>query len=186
MMMRSAILVDESNAMEQLHEIGIFGFKRWSVFYRTIEQILAHSYGNVEVSQRMYSACPSKQMDIERHYRRLRFFNALRKDGIFVRQGNMYTINGEFYQKGVDMLIGLDLYELSLNSVPLLFLFSSDGDFIPAIEKAQENGSHVIAVVSNHRSADIIRQTVDEVVSLESLLECIPEREIIIHNPVVA
>ncbi|WP_047155078.1 NYN domain-containing protein [Aneurinibacillus tyrosinisolvens] len=185
-MEKAAILVDELNAMEQLHEMGIEGFKRWSVFYRTIESILAHEYGSVEVSQRMYSACPSRQLDMEQYYRRMRFFNALEKDGIAVRQGNMGTRNGELYQKGVDMLIGLDLYEFSLNCVPLLFLFSSDGDFLPAIKKAQEKGSRVIAFVSDFRPASSIREAADEVISLEDFLALLPEGEIIYRNSDVA
>jgi uncharacterized LabA/DUF88 family protein len=83
-------------------------------------------------------------------------------------------------------LIGLDLYEFSLNGVPLLFLFSSDGDFIPAIKKVQEKGSRVIAFVSDFRPASNIRETADEVISLEDFLALLPAGEIIYRNSDVA
>jgi uncharacterized LabA/DUF88 family protein len=175
---RAAILVDELNAMEQLHELGIQGFKRWNVFYRTIQQILADQYGVVEVSNLMYTASPEKSMDLQRYHMRLRFFNALGRDGIDVKLGHMYERHGRLQQKGVDMMLGLDLFQLSQQKIPLLFIFSSDGDFAPAIEKARENGSRVIAMVSEKRGAESIRQYADEVLTLETFLKCIPKEEL--------
>lgn len=102
--MRAAILVDEINAISQLHNCNIEGIRPWKRFYEAIHSILVHDYGDCHVSYHMYGAIPPKHMDKEKHFLRKRFFEALEKDGINTRKGYCFSSEEGFQEKGVDMV----------------------------------------------------------------------------------
>ncbi|KIV58927.1 hypothetical protein AM501_24005 [Aneurinibacillus migulanus] len=177
--MKAAILIDEINAMAQFHALGIEGIRPWKHFYDALASILRAEYGEeLSVNYRMYGAIPTIEMDSERHYTRKRFFNALQRDGIHVRQGYCYQNENGLVQKGVDMLMGLDLFELSQQQYQLLFVFSGDSDFIPAIHRAKER-SKVIAILRDNQPANLIKEHVDAYVSLEDIISILSEEHIV-------
>jgi len=71
-----------------------------------------------------------------------RFHNVLRKlDKFEVKLGRTQVIGEEYHQKGVDMRLGVDLVQLSMNKeIDKAILIASDSDFEYAVQKAQEVG----------------------------------------------
>ena len=60
--MKAAILVDEINAMVQLHDIGIHGIRPWVEFYRAIGKVLTKDFGEAEVGYHFYGSLPPKEV----------------------------------------------------------------------------------------------------------------------------
>lgn len=138
--MKAAILVDEINAMVQLHDIGIHGIRPWVEFYRAIGKVLTKDFGEAEVGYHFYGSLPPKEVAGTKYFDRKRFFQALERDGIHVHEGFCITDRaGSLMEKGVDMSLGLDLFEFSLNDYDLLFVFS---------------GIQILSLPSNEPSCD--------------------------------
>jgi len=116
---------------------------------------------------------------MEKFYLRKRFFSALEKDGINVHIGYCQPFGGALQEKGVDMLVGLDLFQFSLNRYDLLFIFSADGDLCPAVQRAQEHGSKVVAILSERQPATLMKKLVDGVVPLEAVIDLIDDKHLI-------
>ena len=73
------------------------------------------------------------------------------KDWITLREGRCQKIinrqgEEEFYQKGIDALIVLDMYDFKENypSVKKIILIASDSDFVPVIERMKQKGFEII------------------------------------------
>lgn len=180
--MKAAILVDEINAIGQLHTMNIEGINPWKKFYEVIHSILVHDYGDCEVSYHFYGAIPPRKLDTERHFLRKRFFEALEKDGIHTQKGYCVTSKDGFREKGVDMMVGLDLFQFSLDQYDLLFIFSADADLCPAVQRAQANGSKVIAILGKEQPATLIKMSVDGVVPLEAVIDLIDDKHLIYRS----
>jgi len=92
----------------------------------------------------VYNALP--RLDDKRYPKTQKFHSALRKlDKIEVKLGRLqYSKNDIPRQKGVDMKIGIDLVQMSMNKeFTNAVLISADSDFLYAVQKAQEVGIHV-------------------------------------------
>lgn len=191
--MKAAILVDEINAIGQLHAIGIQGIRPWVNFYRAIHKVLKQDFGSAEVGYHFYGSLPPKEVAGTRYFDRKRFFRALERDGIQVHEGLCVADStGSLMEKGVDMSIGLDLFEFSLNDFDLLFVFSGDSDLVPAIQRAKLR-SKVVAVVSRQQPARFVKEMADGILYLEDVIGLIgeenllprkakkPEKERVIH-----
>ncbi|MDQ0255518.1 uncharacterized LabA/DUF88 family protein [Evansella vedderi] len=177
--MKAAILVDEINAVSQLHALGIEGIRPWKKFFEAIHNVLKRDYGQCNVDYHMYGAIPPKHVDKQRYFNRKRFFSALDKDGIKVHKGLCHQSNGSLEEKGVDVMLSLDLYEFSLKHYDLLFVFSGDGDIVPAVERAQKNGAKVVAILSEKQPAKFMKRVVDGVVPLEGVIDLIDEQYVV-------
>ncbi len=177
--MKAAILVDEINAVSQLHALNIEGIRPWRKFYEAIHSILVHDYGDCHVSYHFYGAIPPLYLDRERHFLRKRFFDALQKDGIQTHRGFCFNVKGVLQEKGVDVMVSLDLFEFSLNHYDLLFVFSGDGDICPAVQRAQANGSTVIAILGEQQPATLMKRLVNGVVPLEAVIDLIEDKYLI-------
>jgi uncharacterized LabA/DUF88 family protein len=179
--LKSAILIDESNALHQLHEIGVGGFRSWIKFYEAIETHLKRLYGQkMSTDYNFYGTLPPKGAADENKFNsRYRFFEALHHDGINVFRGECYVQEDGYTEKGLDILIGLDIYEYSVYKYEYIVVFSGDADFVPAIERAKKNGSTVIAVLGRNKSAYHLRNTVDIVLDLEDIIESMDQNAII-------
>ncbi|MFC5449135.1 NYN domain-containing protein [Paenibacillus aestuarii] len=177
--MKAAILVDENNAVSMLHSLGVEGIRPWKAFYDALYSVLKRDYGDCQVDYRFYGAIPPKHIDMEKFYLRKRFFSALEKDGIEVHKGFCQSFGGGLVEKGVDVLVALDLFQMSLNQYDLLFIFSADGDLYPAVQRAQNNGSKVVAILSERQPASLIKKLVDGVVPLEAVIDLIDDKHLI-------
>lgn len=69
-----------------------------------------------------------------------RFHNVIRKlDKFEVKLGRAQQIGDEFRQKGVDMRLGVDLVQMSMNKkINKAILIASDSDFEYAVEKVRK------------------------------------------------
>ena len=169
--MNVAILIDEMNAMHQLQMLGIHGLNTWKSFFNTIKRELTNDFNNeISVDYHFYGCLPPEHYDRIRYHDRKRFFTRLQHDGIHVHQGLCLVDQGNLREKGIDLMIGLDLYEFSLNHYDLLFLFSGDADLIPAIERAKKH-SKVVTILCKHMISRHVRNAADGVLYLEKLLE---------------
>lgn len=101
-----------------------------------------------------YDSCSRENVNYDR------FLNALRHiPGFIVRQGQLATgRSGGFVQKGVDVQLAVDLTRISLTSrgarVNNIIILTGDGDFVPAITVAKENGIKV-TLVHGKRTSEI-------------------------------
>lgn len=176
-MMKVGILIDEMNAVSQLHNIGIEGISPWKKFYEAISKILERDYGTIECTYHFYGALPPKYANIERYNNRSNFFNALIRHGIDVQKGKSEFQKGILVEKGVDCLISMDMLEKSID-YDMLFLFSGDSDLVPAVMRAKKN-TKVYAILNKQQPARYIKEAVDAVVPLEAILGTIDEKYII-------
>lgn len=170
--LKSAILIDESNAIHQLHDLGITGIRSWRKFYQAIEDYLKENYGSkMSTDYNFYGTLPPKQLDENRYNNRYKFFEALQHNGINVYRGECYFQDNRYVEKGIDILIGLDIYEFAVYKYEYIVVFSGDADFIPAVERAKKNGSLVLALIGKEKAAFHLRNMVDEVIDLEMIIE---------------
>lgn len=94
-----------------------------------------------------YQGNPPSPEDADRFGKRRRFFDALEKLPKFkVRKGRTVRRDAPhgshtYHQKGVDLMIGLDIAQLSLkHMITHAAILSGDSDLLPAISLAQEEG----------------------------------------------
>jgi len=79
-----------------------------------------------------------------------KFTSYLRKEGIEIREGRTQRLKiGDefvFKQKGVDMLLGIDMVGIAkdFSSVKNVILLSGDSDFVPVVEKLKKQKINVI------------------------------------------
>ncbi|MEK6932176.1 MAG: NYN domain-containing protein [Nanoarchaeota archaeon] len=79
-----------------------------------------------------------------------KFISYLRKDGIEIREGRTQRLKvGDefvFKQKGVDMLLGIDMVgiEKEFPAVKNIVLISGDSDFVPVVKKLKKQNIDVI------------------------------------------
>jgi len=102
-----------------------------------------------------------------------RFHNTLRKlDKFEVKLGRTQVIGNEYHQKGVDMRLGVDLVQLSMNKkIDKAILIASDSDFEYAVQKAQEAGVAVtLAYFSISKINSKFLNSVDEKILLTDKL----------------
>ena len=74
-----------------------------------------------------------------------KFYNKLKRFPRFeVKYGELQLIKGEFKQKGVDVLMSLDIVDKCFDrQVQHAVIIAGDSDFIPAIRKAKDDGAIV-------------------------------------------
>ncbi|RRJ54873.1 NYN domain-containing protein [Paenibacillus oralis] len=170
--LKSAILIDESNAIHQLHDMGITGIRSWKKFYQVVEDYLKANYGDKMLTDyNFYGTLPPKQLDETKYNNRYKFLEALKHDGINVYRGECYFQDNRYVEKGIDLLIGLDLVEFAFYKYEYVVVFSGDADFVPAVERAKKNGTLVLALLGREKAAFHLRNIVDVVIDLEMIID---------------
>jgi uncharacterized LabA/DUF88 family protein len=181
--LKSAILVDESNAMYQLHSIEVTGFKRWKKFYEAVEAYLKENYGDKMCTDfNFYGALPPKGFDENKYNNRYKFFEALQHDGIRVYRGQCYLQDGVLIEKGIDSLMALDVLEYAIYKFDYIIVFTGDADIVPAIERAQSKGSLIFAILARDKQAYHLRNIANIVIDLEDLIVKMEESSIVRKN----
>lgn len=170
-----AILVDEMNVVGQLHRIGIQGIKPWNVFYEAIQQRIG-----LTGKKHFYGANVPRITHPDRHKKRKGFFQALSKHDILVHEGfTVLDSNNQLTEKGVDVMLAMDLSLFALDGYKDIVVCSGDTDLVPAIERAQFYGARVHVVVSENIPAAMITERADTVIRLEDILMSIPPQHIL-------
>lgn len=82
-----------------------------------------------------------------------KFENFLKKqDNFEIKLGRTEKRGTDFEQKMVDVLLSIDLVELSAGSkISTAILVAGDSDFVPAVKKAKYNGVRTILVCSANK-----------------------------------
>lgn len=176
--MRAAILVDEMNVMGQLHSIGVKGINPWNAFYEALQQYIGYP-----AEKHFYGANVPELTHPERFSKRTGFFRALKRDDIQVHEGfTVLDSQQRLIEKGVDVLLAVDLSLFALDGVKDIIVCSADGDIAPAIERAQFYGSRVHVVVSSNVPAAHVISVADNIIRLEDVLSWIPSRHVLRSN----
>lgn len=171
----SAILVDEMNVIGQLHRIGVKGINPWNAFYEALQ-----GYIGYPAEKHFYGANVPESTHPERHNKRAGFFRALSNKDINVHEGfTVFDTNNKFIEKGVDVMLAMDLSLFALNGTKDIIVCSGDSDLVPAIERAQSYGARIHVVVSENIPAAQIIECADVVIRLEDVLRWIPTRCIV-------
>lgn len=178
MRMKSTILVDEMNVIGQLHRIGIEGFKPWSSFYKGIE-----TFFGFYAEKHFYCSNVPKELEV-RFQKRNIFFGGLKLGGIKVHEGfSIYDYRKRLVEKGVDVMLGMDIYQFASDGVEDIVICSGDSDLVPAILRAKNHGARIHLVVSKSIPANTrILDAADQIIQLEDILLCMPSEDIILKN----
>lgn len=175
---RTAILVDEMNVMHQLHRIGIQGINPWDTFYCALQTYLGH-----QSEKHFYGANVPEETYPDRYLKRTRFFKALERSRISVHQGHtVLGTNGQMIEKGVDVLLAIDLSAFAFEGYQDIVICTGDSDMVPAIQRAQLHGAKVHVVVSENIPAALITEVADEVIRLEDIIKQIPKSNVLIRE----
>lgn len=180
--LKSAILIDESNALHQLQDVGVGGFRSWKKFYLAIERYLKDIYGEKMTTDfNFYGTLPPKGHVEEAKYNsRYKFFEALQHDGINVFRGECYfQEDGTFKEKQLDVLMALDIYEYSVYKYEYIVVFSGDADFVPAVERAKKNGTTIFALLEKNKPAFHLRNMVHIVIDINTIIEGMDQQTLI-------
>jgi len=134
-------------------------FNRTRISYGKLSQKLA---AGREILRTYYYHCPPYQSHSPTPEERNRFSNAERFFASLnqlpryeVRLGKLARHRRddgsiEYKQKGVDILLAIDLVQLSAkNLITHAVLFASDSDYVPAIHRAKDNGVTIHLVHGN-------------------------------------
>lgn len=89
-----------------------------------------------------------------------------------VKLGKLQKIDSKYFQKGVDMRLGIDLVQMSMKKeIDAAILITADSDFEYAVEKAQEVGVKVLlAYFPNSKINSTFLLSVDDQILLDSTL----------------
>ena len=94
----------------------------------------------------------------EEEKKRYKAFQAFEKflkqqDNFEIKYGRTEKRGPEFEQKMVDVLLSIDLVELSSKSkIDTAILIAGDSDFVPAVRKAKDNAVRVLLFHSSERN----------------------------------
>lgn len=163
------IIVDEMNIVHQLHKINIHGVS-WTSFYKTISSLTNSSIVP-------YFACANvERNDKDFHANRLSFFNALRNRGVNVLEGlAVKSTKNSRIEKGVDVLVALQIYKEALKGARDIIVCSADSDLVPAVKEAQDLGVRVHVIMSDYTPGCELSTIADRVISLESIVQSMLE-----------
>lgn len=89
-----------------------------------------------------YQSNPPTSEERERYSSMDRFIHHLKRlDRFEIRLGRLQFIDGGFKQKGVDVLLSIDVTKLSWRgTIQKAILITGDSDFVPAVKEAKEAG----------------------------------------------
>ena len=91
-----------------------------------------------------------KAQTLRRHQQQL--FAQLDKQKVEVVRGYLLERDGRFFEKGVDVLLAVDIVTMALEKkYDRAFVVSSDTDLIPAMQKAQSHKKEIIHIGFEHQ-----------------------------------
>lgn len=143
-MEKTFVAIDGGNTYRKLKQLGLSSlslfnyanFARWLAKNTTITEIV---YYVGQIREEMSNE-KSKLLKQNRD----RFFAQLTKQGITIKTGYILKSNEEYYEKGVDVQIAVDVCMKAVrNEYDRLILVSSDTDLIPAIKEVKSLGNVV-------------------------------------------
>ena len=145
---RAAVLIDGGYFDKVLNDLGRLrvDFQKFSnKVCGTTERLRTYYYHCMP-----YQSNPSTLDERQRYSSMDRFMYSLRMLPRFeVRLGRLQFINDEFRQKGVDVLLSMDLVELAATGqISKAVIVTGDSDFAPAAKRARDKGVLVVLFYS--------------------------------------
>lgn len=151
---RVAVFIDGSNLHYKLKDLGIRNLS----YFQYGEFALWLAAERLLVAKRYYVGVVRAKDDDERGQKlrrnQKRLFNHLssKRCGFLIERGYIMHNDGQYYEKGVDVKIAVDIvvgaYEDAYDTAVLV---SSDTDLIPAIERARILGKKVEYIGFSHK-----------------------------------
>jgi len=141
---RSVFLIDNGYLSAILRDE--FGEPR--IDYLTLSEVVCQGYHRLRTyvyDCLPYQANPPTPQQQQLYAGKVKFFSALKKLPSFeVRFGKQRPRGTDFVQKGVDILLAVDLVRLSAKAqVHKVFLMAGDGDYVPAVQTDKDEGVSV-------------------------------------------
>lgn len=123
-------------------------YKEDRVDYLKISELICHGYTRLRTyvyDCMPYQADPPTEVQKTLFGGKTRFFKALSKQPSFeIRFGKQRPRGDTYIQKGVDVLLTVDLVKLTSKAqVQKVFLIAGDADFVPAVKAAKEEAVSV-------------------------------------------
>lgn len=151
-MERVSIFIDGSNFFYYSKEINVPTFPKFD--FEKLVLFLAQ--GRIIVEKNYYiggvRANPQDKKAIQMLSKQMSFFSYLKKHGWTIRKGFLLKNNGKHHEKGVDVLLALDL---ALGAVDAKYdkaiLVSSDTDLLPAVREVKNRNKQVEYIGFSHR-----------------------------------
>lgn len=163
------IFIDGSNFFYYCKEIGVSSFPIFD--FEKLTKLLSQDRTIVEKSYYIggVRANPKDPNAIKMMKKQMSFFSYLKKNGWNIRKGYLLKSNDKYHEKGVDVLLALDLALGAVdNKYDTALLVSSDTDLLPAIKETEKRGKKVeyigflhrpsIAMVSNCKTSRLINK----------------------------
>lgn len=111
------------------------------------EEKLLRAYFYTSAPYQAPNPLPAEK-DRYRQFQKFLFF-LQKQDNFEIKLGRTEKRGDEYEQKMVDVLLSIDLVELSAKSkIDTAILIAGDSDFVPAVKKAKDNGVKVILYCS--------------------------------------
>jgi uncharacterized LabA/DUF88 family protein len=141
---RAVVLIDNGYLSAILRD----EFEKARISYQKLSEIVCKDYHRLRTyvyDCLPYQANPPTTEQQGLYAGKVKFFNALSKLSSFeIRFGKQRPRAGGYIQKGVDVLLTVDLVRLSSTSqIQKAFLIAGDGDYVPAVKTAKDEGVSV-------------------------------------------
>lgn len=138
---RAVVLIDNGYLSAILRD----EYAQARISYQRLSEIVCQGYHRLRTyvyDCLPYQANPPTLEQQELYAGKIRFFNALSKLASFeIRFGKQRPRGTGFIQKGVDVLLTVDMVRLSSKSqIQKAFLIAGDGDYVPAVKTAKDEG----------------------------------------------
>jgi len=127
--------------------------------YLRLCRVLARNRNLVRIF--FYGAVKKQQEDPEAYRRTNLFLDSLRRIPLCsLRMGTLSKRGDTYVEKGVDMLLAIDMIRLArLDQYDTAILISGDGDFVEAVREVHEIGKHVeLACFSESQSLQLRKE----------------------------
>lgn len=164
---RVMIFIDGSNFYHGLKRImfdsQMLNFYSFSRFLTKNRKLIRTYY---------YAGVHSEHENPEKYQSQKRFLDHLRATPYCtVRTGHLLKRGDIYVEKGVDVMLTVDLLRLArLNSYDTGILISGDGDFVEAVRDAQEMGKHIELAYFNTTQSAVLKNTCDYVTEITDTL----------------
>ncbi len=169
-MEKASVFIDGGYLNRILNNFGDSGQLDYLIFSDLISDIV-----KVKRLRTYYYHClpliKSNNKEDEKRYSKMQLFiTSLKRLPRFeVKLGKLQFIGGKFRQKMIDVLLSLDLVNISFDKqIEQAIIIAGDADFIPAIKKAKDCG--VIVHLFYHPSS-VHNELLDEVDELHIISE---------------
>lgn len=164
---RVMIFIDGSNLYYSLKEMHRrISFDSQALNFFNFSRMLAKSRKLIRFYY--YTGLHSEQENPEKFRSQKKFLDHLRETPYCtVRTGHILRRGESYIEKGVDVLLTVDLIRLArLNSYDTAILISGDGDFVEAVKDVQDMGKQVELASFPFSQSNALKNTCDRVIEV--------------------